>query len=266
MRQWSICSTNEREVTLTALSKRTLSNDQVAAMLGNHEPLVVLAGIDHAVGKLVVPEIKGAVERVFDRDAATAQFRNEHGASTANPDALWKVRFAAGRALNRDMIPEMRTRTKEILTTLRQEALHPTKPNIPVRLSYASEAENTICGCLNKLSALGQPVKDLVEDAAQEADGDYAKVLDMALARLGDRTRVAKVADHLTAADSPTVRLCAAVTLRMLYDRSAIPALRKALHDPYQRQDGSCVRLGDGKTQPIRVIAADALADLGEVH
>ena len=235
-------------------------------MLGNHEPLVVLAGIDHAVGKLVVPQIKGALERVFDRDAATAQFRNEYGASTASPDALWNVSFAAGRALNRDMVPKMRTRTKEILTTLQEEALHPTKPNIPAWPSHASEAENTICGCLNKLLALGQPVKDLVEDAAKEAHGNYAKVLDMALARLGDRTRVAKVADHLTAAHSPTVRFCAAVTLRMLCDRSAIPALRKALHDPYQRQDGSCERLGDGKIYPIRVVAADALADLGEIH
>ena len=37
---------------LMALSKRTLSTPQIQAMLGNHEPEIVLAGIDHAAGKL----------------------------------------------------------------------------------------------------------------------------------------------------------------------------------------------------------------------
>ncbi|HEV8060657.1 MAG TPA: hypothetical protein VGP68_12320, partial [Gemmataceae bacterium] len=76
--------------------------------------------------------------------------------------------------------------------------------------------------------------------------------------------RLAKVADHLTTADSPTVRFCAAATLRLVRDKSSIPALRRALRDPYQWQDGSCIRIGDGKIHPVRVIAADALIDLGE--
>lgn len=251
-------------VTLEALTKRALSKNQIAALIGNQEPKIALAGIAHAKGKTGVPAIKAAVERVFHKETAKAQFRNEYGASLAGPDALWEVRLTAGKALNKDMLPEIRTRAGEILAVLQREALHPTEPNKPVRMSYASQAEGTICGCLNQLCALGQPVKDLVESAAKEAEGNHAKVLDMALARLGDRRRAAKVADHLTSSDSPNVRFCAAMTLRMLRDKFSIPALRKALRDPYQRQDGSCVRVEDGNIYPIRIVAADALVELGE--
>jgi HEAT repeat protein len=253
-----------RLATLSALSQRTLSSDQIATMLGHHEPKVVLAGIDRAVDNLTDAKIKVAVETVFEKDAAVSQFRNEYGASTASSDALWDVRLAAGKALKRDMVPEMRARAKQVLAEIRREVLHPTKPNTSARMSYGAQAENTICRCLGKLTALGDPVKDIVKGAAKEAEGGYAKVLDMALARLGDRTRVAQVANHLTSAESHTIRFCAAVTLRILGDRSTIPALRKALRDPYHRQDGSCVRIGDGEIYPVRIVAADALIELGE--
>jgi hypothetical protein len=249
---------------LEALGQRTLSPPQVVALLANEGPMIVLAGFHHRDAKATVPAIKAAIERLFDRDAAQSQFRNEYGVSTANADALWEVRLAAGKALNKDMVPEIRTRTVKVLADLEQEALHPTDPDRPVFISNASQAELTICDSLNKLHSLGEPARDLVEEAARTAEGNHAKVLDMALARFGDRGRVAKVADHLTAADSPTVRYCAAVTLRLVHDKSSIPALRKALRDPYQRQDGSCVRIGDGMIHPVRVIAADALIDLGE--
>ena len=78
-----------------------------------------------AVGKMAVPEIRAAVEKIFDRDAAISQFRNENGASTAGPDALWEVRLAAAKALGRDMFAEIRARAKETLADLRKEALHP---------------------------------------------------------------------------------------------------------------------------------------------
>ena len=58
---------------------------------------------------------------------------------------------------------------------LQEEALHPTKPNDPVRASYASQAEQKICSRLEKLSALGQPVKDLVQGAAIAAEADAAR-------------------------------------------------------------------------------------------
>jgi hypothetical protein len=249
---------------LNALEQRTLSAPQVVALLGNEAPMVVLAGVGHKDAKTTVPEIQAAIERLFDKDVALAQFRNEYGAATASPDALWDVRLAAGKALKKDMLPEIRARAVKILADLEQETLHPTDPDRPVFISIASKAELTICDGLNKLHSLGEPVRDLVEEAARSAAGNHAKILDMALARLGDQKRVAKVAEHLTASDSPTVRYCAAVTLRNVGDKSSVPALRKALRDPYQRQDGSCVRMGDGMIHPIRVVAAGALIDLGE--
>ena len=253
-----------RFATLRALEKRALTDQQVVRLLAHHEPQVVLAGIAHATRRMGALAIKAAVERIFDRDVAVAQFKNEHGASMANADRLWEVRLAAGRALKRDMVPEMRTRATQVLGELKAEALRPTKPDQAVRVSYASAAEIAIGQALSKLAALGQPVRDLVEREAQGAEGDHAKVLDMALARLGDRSRVARVAAHLTGSPSVTIRFCACVTLRQLKDRSAIPALKNALRDPYHRQDGSCMRIGDGEVYPVRIVAADALIDLGE--
>lgn len=254
-----------RYATLKALEARTLSAEQIVGMIGNHEPEVVLAGIAHAERTIEAPKIKAAVERIFQSGTAKAQFHNEYGASTAGADALWEVRLCAGQALKRDMVPEMRARAKVLLAELQEEALHPTKPNDPVMASYASAAEQKICSRLEKLSALGQPVKDLVQGAAVAAEGDAARVLDMALARLGDESKLAQVADHLTSAQSPTVRFCAAITLRRLANRSAIPALRRALTDPYRRLDGSCVRIkADAQIHPVRLVAADALIDLGE--
>jgi hypothetical protein len=249
---------------LQALGQRALSSAQAAAVLANDGPTVVLAGIRHADAKATVPEIKAALERLMDKDSEQAQFRNEFGAATADADALWEIRLAAGNALRKDMRPEIRGRAAKVLVDLQRESLHPTDPDRAVFISNASQAELAICGGLEKLHSLGEPAKDLVEEAAKTAEGNYAKVLDMALARLGDRKRLANVGDHLTASNSPTMRFCAATTLRMVRDKSAIPALRKALRDPYQRQDASCVRLGEGTIYPVRMIAADALIDLGE--
>jgi HEAT repeat protein len=251
-------------VILQALKQRTLSPAQVAALLSSAEPMIVLTAIQHADAKLTVPTTKAALERIFDKDAALVQFHNEYGAATANPDALWEVRLASGKALGKDMLSEVRDRAAKLLADLRQEVLHPTSPDMPVFMHSASQAELTICSCLAQLHSLGEPARRLLEDAAGTADGNYAKTLDMARARFGDQKSLAKVAGHLTAADSPAVRYCSAVTLRMVRDKSVIPALRRALRDPYQRLDGSCVRSGDPMIYPVRAVAADALIDLGE--
>ena len=251
-----------RVAVLLALSKRTLSAAQIEAMLGNHEPEVVLAGIKHAANKMAEPELKAAVEKIFDPKIATEQFKNEYGASNAGPDALWNVRFAAGKALGIDLTAEMEERAVKILTELAAEAAHPTKPEVPRWISYGSESENIILHDLMNLTALAPPAKALVEHAAADAEGDYAKILDMARAQLGDRTRLDAVADALVTSENHTIRFCAAMTLRRIGDRSAIPALRKALRDPYRRADGSDVG-PPRQIYPVRVVAADALIDLG---
>jgi hypothetical protein len=87
---------------LQALGQRALSPRQVVALLANEAPMVVLDGFHHQDAKATVPEIKAAIERLFDKDAAQSQFRNEYGVSTANADALWEVRLAAGKACRLD--------------------------------------------------------------------------------------------------------------------------------------------------------------------
>lgn len=249
--------------TVLALSKRELTVEQIVRLLKNREPEVVLAGIDHASRTKDFASVREALEQVFDKGRAVAQFHNEYGAATASDDGLWEVRLAAGRALKKDMVPEMRSKAAELLTVLKAEALQPSSPDKPEKLGYTSNTEGTICSVLQKLSELGEPIKSLVGEEAKQAQGDHAKLLVMALVRLGDASKVAQVADDLVNSKNHTIRLCAAVTLRISGDRSALPALRKALRDPYQRTDASCRNAGE-MVYPIRMVVADALIGLGE--
>ena len=249
-----------REDMLRALEGRPLSDEQVVRMLENREHDVVLGGIIRAAARMATPSIKAAVERILDRQVAVAQFKNEYGYPTANADGLWKVRLAAGRALKQDMVPEMRARATQVLGELKAGTLSPAKSGRSARRKYVPPPEVTISQALSSLAALGQPVRDLVEREAQTDEGDYAKVLDMALARLGDRSRIPRVATHLTESPSWAIRFCAARTLRKVKDPSAIAALRKALRDPHHVPP----HLGDEDIYPVRNVAADALIDLGE--
>jgi hypothetical protein len=252
--------------TLLALTNRTLSQSQVLMLLRNHDPEVAQAGIVHAKPLAAAPEVKAALETLYDSTAATQQFKNEFGASTASVETVWEVHLKAGEALKKDMLPEIRVKVQEILAVLKAESLHPTRPDAPVWTSFGSEAENTINHNLSRLADFEQPIRDMVVREASSAEGDYARVLEMALVRLGDRNRVANVSNTLTNSPSPTLRCCAALTLRLSGDRAAIPALKKALQDPYQRENGSDVRM-PGQSRmiyPVRILAADALISLGE--
>jgi HEAT repeat protein len=253
-----------RVVTLNAVSKRKLTADQIVRILKNHEPDVVLVGISHAKDNPDAKQVMREVERIFDKENARTQFHNEFGAVSASDDALWAVRLAAGKALNADMVAEMRTRAGGLLAELKSESTNPTDPDKAVWLMNCSKAENTICSSLQKLAQLGEPIKSQVEEEIKRASGDYAKVLNMAMVYLGDRSRVAQVADDLLTSKSHTIRFCAASTLRAARDRSALAVLRKALQDPYQRESGSDISPMDKKIYPIRIIVADALIDLGE--
>jgi len=253
-----------RSLTLKTLAERALHSGQIIALLRNHQPEVVLAGIAHAVTTPVAPETNAVLESLFDPRQAAEQFKNEYGAETANAEMIWEVRHAAGQALKRDMLPEIRSKAQEILADMEREAAHPNRPDEPVRMGVLAEAEYKLGRHLSRLADFGDPIRDLVEQAAASAQGDYARLLDMALVRLGDLKRVGRVASHLTESPTPMVRVRAAITLRLSPDRAAIPALKQALLDPYQRKDGSDVGPGDRLVYPIRILAADALVELGE--
>lgn len=253
-----------RFTTINALDDRSLSQSQILGLLRNCQPEVASAGIVHAARAAASPEIPAALETLFDQDTARKQFKNEYGAATASDEGIWEIHLAAGRALKKDMVPEIRSKAVEILARLKAESLHPSRPDAPVKMGILSEAESTIASHVNRLAAFGEPIKDLLESASALAEGDYAKVLDMALARLGDRARAGRVAAYLIESPSPTIRVCAVLTLRLCGDRSAIPALKQALRDPCQRKDGSDIGPRDRLVYPIRVLAADALIELGE--
>ena len=61
----------------------------------------------------------------------------------------------------------------------------------------------------------------------------------------------------------PAVRVCAAFELRRLKDKKLVGPFKQALTDSFKREDGGCVRIGDGMIYPVRLIASDALVELG---
>ena len=95
------------------------------------------------------------------------------------------------------------------------------------------------------------------------AEGEYQQMLTVCLAALGDAGGIAETTNLLLNAKAPAVRACAAKALRDAKDKKAIPALKMAMRDAYRREDGSCVKIGDGMCYPVRLVAGDALAALG---
>lgn len=252
---------------LHALEKRKLSPEQIVSLVGNSTPFIAMAGLKLASGHLEVPLIKTAVERLHDPTHAKAQFHNENGIFIANDDILWDVRLATGRALQKDMDPEIRTKGSELLVRLKGESQHLSDKDPAAFMSYASGGELAINRNLGNLTVLGRPALELVRAETIRAAGDYSAVLDMALLRLGDKSKVEKVCEHLVGSTKSSIRLCAAFTLVVAGNRTAIPALRKALQDPYHRTDGSC--LNRDQVYPVRIVAQGTLSrlerDLGDV-
>jgi hypothetical protein len=191
------------------------------------------------------------------------QFVNEYGAKTISDEGLWAVRLAAGQALHKDMVIDMRQRAQRLLGDLKSEALYPTNQDKAEWLYDSSRAERVILSTLSRLAALGEPIKDLVSSERALASDTYSQYLDMALARLGTTSCEPKVAEYMTGSTNITVRVCSVVTLRQLRKTTFRPALQKALRDPYHRTSGSDV--GPPRdVYPVRTVAADALIELGE--
>ena len=157
----------------------------------------------------------------------------------------------------------MEERAAKTLAELAAEAVHPTMPEVPRWTSYGSESENIILHELKNLEAFCTAGKNtcgacrrprgrrLRQDIGHGAGTAW---------RWNSPGRCVRVA--LVTSESHTVRFCAAMTLRRIGDRSAIPALRKALRDPYRRAGRTDVG-PPRQIYPVRVVAADALIDLG---
>jgi len=150
-----------------------------------------------------------------------------------------------------------------LLVELKKECEHPTSPDKPEWLSYLSPTERIRWCILDELQKQKESALPIVMTEAKTAKGEYYQMLTIVMAVLGDSSSITTTADLLIKAKSPAVRVCAAKALRVVKDRSTISALKQAMHDPYHREDGSCVKVGDGMCYPVRIVAGDALAELG---
>jgi len=251
--------------TLTALKGRDLSEEMLVGLLGHRETPVVLAGIQKAAAKAGAPRIRATLEPLTREDALEVQFKNEYGAGTSSKESRWDVRYAAGLALGRDMTNDMRTRAGEILQSLKAAAEHFSEPDDRKSMGYVTPREGDVCRALNGLADLGPTIADLVEQEAPLAGSDHGALLDMARARLGNAASLRRVMGTMNDAPNPSLRICAAMTVRNLRNPVAKPALWKALQDTYRRESHECCAPGGSReVYPVRLIAADALIDLGE--
>ena len=203
------------------------------------------------------------MERLTNEDELIAQFKNEYGRSISSAESRWEVRLAAGNALERDMTVQILSRATEILDLLVAEAKQPTEPLRPGTLDYASRWEGKVTRFIDDLVKLGDPIIPIVRQTATAADGKLKALTEMLLARLGDPDSFERVTQLMTDDDDPSIRFCAAHTLRRIKNPSARPALWKALKDPFHRpMGGDMAHRGD--IYPIQLIASDALVELGE--
>lgn len=250
--------------TLHALDERALTPEQVLALLADHEPSVVLFAL-RRVG--TVPQqspYRTTIETLFDPDQARKQLRNEFGASTAAPDAHWEVRLASGSALGTDMTSELRRRAAETIEHLVAEVGTRVDGGPAEFISQLSRDEIEIVTDIGRLRAVGVRAKELILERSRHAEGDALTVLTIALLALGEADRLPAVVTTMTDSSSSSLRIVAVHEIRRAKDRRAIPALWRALEDPFKRATGECCRIGDGTVHPVRTIAADALIELGE--
>ena len=255
-----------RFTTLAALKDRDLSEEMLVGLLNHRETLVVLAAIEKAAQNTATPEIRAALEPLTRESVLEVQFKNEYGASTSSKETRWDVRRAAGVALGRDMTYDMRARATEILQSLKAAAEHFSDPDDRQSMGYVTPREGDVCRALGGLAGLGPPIAGLVEKETPLAGPHHAAVLEMAKAHLGNAESLQRVTAIMNEAPDPSLRICAAVTVRKLKDPAAKAALWKALKDPYRREPNECcvVPGGSREVYPVRVVAADALIDLGE--
>jgi hypothetical protein len=128
---------------------------------------------------------------------------------------------------------------------------------------YVSRTEKARLDAITRLKSFGAHALPLVLGASKHATNEYQEMLTVALAAMREDDAIFATATLMLVSERPAVRVCAALVLRGLKDKRTIDQFKKALMDPYYRQDGGCIRVGDGQIYPVRLIASDALVELG---
>ena len=155
------------------------------------------------------------------------------------------------------------SKARDALTRLKAECDVPGQTNASLWTSYVSATERARHKAIEELQSLDGKIAPLVRAESQQATNEYREMLTVALAALRDDAAILAAAELMVASQKPAVRVCAALELRAIKDKRTIAHFKKALTDPFEREDGSCVRIGDGKIYPVRIIASDALVELG---
>jgi len=258
--------TNLCEAAVRALRPRKLNDSEIERLLTSASPVGVLFALQKAGAIDEASPLRAASMQVFQIESARRQFRNSYGYPIAGDDLLWQVRLAAGRAMGIDMVPDMRRRAYAVVGDLDAVSRGDLDGRGPPLMVYGMPApEADVFAAIGRLAELGEPVRDVVENAWKTAHGDFATILDFVLLALGDKNRVPSVAATVTDSPRPSLRICAAFALRQARDPRARAAWWKALGDPFHRPGGGCIPVpGDGEACPVRSIAADALIELGE--
>jgi hypothetical protein len=178
----------------------------------------------------------------------------------------------------------------QVVAALRKECSNPTTPDKPESMSYVSATEHIrwklVCELAERKESgipLVKTARKKAEDDIQTGDriervekdnppvkpepakpeADLRDMLTVSLALMGDKDGVAETAQLLLQSKSPAVRVCSAMALRQLKDKSTLQALKAALHDPYKREDGACCKIDDGMCHPVRIVAQCALVEMG---
>lgn len=242
-------------ILLDAMKERTLGEEMVLGLLGHHHPDFVQAGIGHAARMTNSPPVVARLGQLLDEDHLLAQFVNEYGKNATSEDMRWRVRWEAGKALGKDMSEEVRTRARMVLKSLAELSTRLGDVNqINGYGSNLSGTEHRVVRGIEELVELGGEAKNIAQESSTSATAEYADLLVLVAARFGDHRGIGRAIDLLTQSPVPSVRVCAAITLRRIGTPEAKPAFWKALQDPFVR----------GLNHPVRIVAADALVELGE--
>src|SRR6266513_2475013 len=171
------------------------------------------------------------------------------------PTSLIVLLALVGISLAEEKPPQDQARSA--LARLKAECDVAGQSNSSLWTSYVSATEKARHEIIAQLKSLGAEIVPFVRAEFQHGKGEYREMLTLALAALGDDAALLSAADVLLVSERPAVRVCAAWQLRGVKDKRTIEQLKKALRDSYKRQDGGCVRIGEGMIYPVRIIASD---------
>lgn len=149
----------------------------------------------------------------------------------------------------------------EALSFLKKECDDPKMSNGCEWTSYCSATELARFRCIKQLKSLGDEAQGEARREMVAAKGEYKQMLTVTLAAFGDSTSIWQAGQLMLHARLPAVRVCAAMELSRRKDSRMLEPFKLALADGFKRRDGSCV--SHGMIYPVRLIASDALVDLG---